>query len=101
VRLYHRAATGAYSGRVLSPSSYRRPLRQSGELLKKSVTGYLARITGLSTGGREQECLFQLFQRQPVHITAGYFEQTIRGYGGVNLIVVDEAARVDDGLSRG
>jgi len=98
VRLYHRAAPvrilAGFSRLLVSPS-----LRKSGELLK-IVTGYLARLPDWSTGGREQDVF-------PVYPTAaGAYqlpgtEQTIRGYGGVNLIVVDELRGSTDALITG
>jgi hypothetical protein len=78
---------------LVSPS-----LRQSGELLK-IVTGYLARLPDVSRV-EENKMSFQLSNGSRCISLPGT-EQTIRGYGGVNLIVVDEAARVDDALITG
>lgn len=78
---------------LVSPS-----LRQSGELLR-IVNGYLARLPDV-TRVEENKTSIQLSNESRCISLPGT-EQTIRGFSGVNLIVVDEAARVDDALITG
>ena len=78
---------------LVSPS-----LRQSGELLR-IVNGYLVQLPGV-TRVEENKTSIQLSNGSRCVSLPGT-EQTIRGYGGTNLIVLDEAARVDDALITG
>jgi hypothetical protein len=76
---------------VLSPS-----LRQSSELFKKIMNHYhdLGRPGGATI---ESALTLQLSNRSRIISLPGT-EKTIRGYSGVSLLLVDEAAGVDDEL---
>jgi hypothetical protein len=76
---------------VLSPS-----LRQSGELFKKIVNFY--KDLGKPIPSETETALtLQLVNKSRVVSLPGK-EQTVRGYSGVSLLVIDEAAQVDDDL---
>ncbi len=78
---------------LLSPS-----LRQSGEIFRKVLDGYLA--LGRPVAARRQTTLqLELAHGARVVCLPGR-EDTIRSYGGVTLLVIDEAARVPDDLYR-
>jgi hypothetical protein len=76
---------------VLSPS-----LRQSSELFKKIIGHYhdLGRPGGATI---ESALTLQLANRSRIVSLPGT-EKTIRGYSGVELLLIDEAARVDPEL---
>lgn len=76
---------------VLSPS-----LRQSGELFKKVMLFYkdLGRPVASET---ETALTLQLSNRSRIVSLPGK-EQTVRGFSGASLLIIDEAARVDDEL---
>ena len=76
---------------VLSPS-----LRQSGELFKK-VMGFYKDLGKPIESEIEQALTLQLANKSRIVSLPGK-EQTIRGFSGVSLLIVDEAARVDDAL---
>ena len=83
---------------LLSPS-----LRQSGELFKKVLEHYHA--LDLSAPGvvpvRSESALRLELENGSRIIALPGTEETIRGYSGVRLLVVDEASRVDDALYYG
>ena len=77
---------------MLSPS-----LRQSGELFRKVAAVY--RRTAAQGVPSKQESTLKLELANGsrlVALPAG--EETIRGFSGVDLLIIDEAARVDDEL---
>lgn len=76
---------------VLSPS-----LRQSGELFKKVMNFYKNRGKPVASES-ETALTLQLHNRSRIVSLPGK-EQTVRGFSGVSLLIVDEAARVDDEL---
>jgi hypothetical protein len=78
---------------LLSPS-----LRQSVELFRKVLEGYRAVGRPLAAVGDSQTRL-ELTNKSRVLSLPGK-EGTIRSFGGVNLLVIDEAARVPDDLYR-
>ncbi len=78
---------------LLSPSE-----RQSGELQTK-VFGYYDDLGAPVPGRKRTELQLHLVNRSRI-IALPESERTIRGYSGARLLVVDEAARVDDGLYR-
>lgn len=73
-------------------------LRQSGELFKK-VTWFLGRIPGLPKPVQESALTLELPNGSRI-VSLPCSEGTVRGYSGVSLLVVDEAAQVDDDLYR-
>jgi len=76
---------------VLSPS-----LRQSGELFKKVIHFY--KELGRPIASDVESALnLQLVNDSRIVSLPGK-EQTIRGYSGASLLIIDEAARVDDEL---
>ena len=76
---------------ILSPSS-----RQSGELFKKIMFFY--RDLGKPIASEiEQAITLQLHNRSRIVALPGK-EQTVRGFSGVSLMVIDEAAQVPDDL---
>jgi hypothetical protein len=76
---------------VLSPS-----LRQSGELFKKIIAFY--KDLGKPIASETETALsLQLFNNSRIVSLPGK-EQTVRGFSGVSLLIVDEAARVDEEL---
>jgi len=88
----HRAVYRANSLILLvSPS-----LRQSSELFKK-VTTLLRGVEPAPARVEDNRLSLELANGSRVVSLPGT-EQTIRGYSGASLIVVDEAARVDDSL---
>jgi hypothetical protein len=76
---------------LLSPT-----LRQSGELFRKvlDVFGSLGRPLGVMA---ESAHKLELVNGSRIVSLPGT-EGTIRGYSGVNLLIIDEASRVDDAL---
>ena len=78
---------------LLSPS-----LRQSGELFRK-VLGYF-RALGKPLRVEAESALRIEFANGSRIVSLPGDEATIRGFSGVNLLVIDEAARVDDSLYR-
>jgi hypothetical protein len=82
------------SGRLillLSPS-----LRQSQELFKKVQDAYL-KLTNPTPLQAESALRYEFTNGSRIIALPGT-EPTIRGYSGVDLLVIDEAARVDDEL---
>ncbi len=79
---------------LLSPS-----LRQSSELIRKVYDFYraLGRASGYLPSERETVLTLELANGSRIVSLPGK-EQTIRGYSGVRLLIVDEAARVPDDL---
>jgi hypothetical protein len=76
---------------LISPS-----LRQSGELFKK-VLAELDKIPDLPTR-TENNRLSLAFETKSRIVSLPSSEGTVRGYSGVDLIIEDEASRVDDAL---
>jgi len=76
---------------LLSPS-----LRQSGELFRK-VTAFYRQIEKAAPVEAESALRLELENGSRVVSLPGK-EQTVRGFSGVTLLVVDEAARVPDAL---
>jgi len=76
---------------LLSPS-----LRQSQELFLKVVEAY--RAAGFPHGLRALSALRMEFDQGSRIVALPGTEKTVRGYSGVDVLVVDEAARVDDEL---
>ena len=76
---------------LLSPS-----LRQSSELFRKALDAYHA-IGGSSPSDVENKLTLELTNGSRIISLPGK-EETIRGYSGVDLLIVDEASRVLDGL---
>ena len=76
---------------VLSPS-----LRQSGELFKK-VMGFYKDVGRPIASETETALTLQLHNKSRIVSLPGK-EQTVRGFSGVSLLIVDEAARVADEL---
>jgi hypothetical protein len=76
---------------VLSPS-----LRQSGELFKKIINFYKDR--GKPVPSQTETALtLQLVNKSRIVSLPGK-EQTVRGFSGVSLLIIDEAAQVADDL---
>jgi hypothetical protein len=78
---------------LLSPS-----LRQSGEIYRKVLDGYHALGQPLPAV-HETHAGLELANSARILCLPGR-EQTIRSFGGVNLLVLDEAARIPDALYR-
>src|SRR5205823_10174033 len=78
---------------LLSPS-----LRQSGEIFRKVVHAWHALGRPLAAG-RVNQSRLELANGARVVCLPGR-EETIRSFGGVNLLVLDEAARIHDELYR-
>jgi len=76
---------------LLSPS-----LRQSGELFRKVVSFY-RRLAEPVPAEAESALRLELANHSRIVSLPGK-EETVRGYSGVDLLVVDEAARVADSL---
>jgi hypothetical protein len=76
---------------VLSPS-----LRQSGELFKK-IMGFYKDLGKPIASETETALTLQLHNKSRIVSLPGK-EQTVRGFSGVSLLIVDEAARVADAL---
>ncbi len=76
---------------LLSPS-----LRQSQELFKKVLSYYRAMDKPVPT--RNESALQLELENGSRIIALPGSEETIRGYSGVRLLIVDEASRVDDAL---
>ena len=78
---------------LLSPSQ-----RQSGELFRRVTDAYQA--IGKPVPVKAESALRVEFENGSRVISLPSGEQTVRGFSGVNLLVIDEAARVDDNLYR-
>lgn len=78
---------------LISPS-----LRQSGELFKK-VQGFLAKVDSKPKLSEDNRLSFTLSTGSRVVSLPGD-ERTTRGFSGVDLIIEDEASRVDEDLYR-
>lgn len=76
---------------LLSPSQ-----RQSGELFR-SVVGFHARLAGAPPLSSETALRAELSNGSRIIALPGT-EKTVRGYAGADLVVIDEAARVEDNL---
>lgn len=76
---------------VLSPS-----LRQSGELFKK-ITGFYRDLGKPVPSDVETALTLQLRNKSRIVSLPGK-EQTVRGFSGVSLLIIDEAAQVADDL---
>lgn len=76
---------------LLSPS-----LRQSGELFRK-VMGFYSQFAREAPSEAESALRLDLKNGSRIVSLPGK-EETIRGYSGVNLLILDEAARVPDDL---
>ncbi len=76
---------------LLSPS-----LRQSGELFRKCLDVY--RILGRPVPAESESALTLTLENGSRIVSLPGKEGTIRGFSGVRLLVVDEAARVPDDL---
>ena len=77
---------------LLSPS-----MRQSGELFRKCLDVYHA-SGGLAPATAESALRLELENGSRIVSLPGRDEGTIRGFSGVALLIVDEAARVPDAL---
>jgi len=77
---------------LLSPS-----LRQSGELFQKVAAFYRSLAAAAVTAEHQSALRLELVNGSRIISLPGK-EETIRGYSGVRLLVVDEAARVPDEL---
>ncbi len=77
---------------LLSPS-----LRQSQELFRKVKTAY-ASLTSCACKTTEESALRLEFENGSRIVCLPGKEETIRGFSGVALLVVDEASRVSDAL---
>lgn len=76
---------------VLSPS-----LRQSGELFRK-IKGYYKDLEKPIPSDIETALALRLANKSRIVSLPGK-EQTVRGFSGVSLLIIDEAARVSDDL---
>ena len=76
---------------LLSPS-----LRQSGELFRSVVAIY--RRLGKPLATRRESALQMELENGSRVVSLPDSEATIRGFSGVNMLVIDEAARVSDAL---
>lgn len=76
---------------LLSPSQ-----RQSGELFRKVMGFY--RDLGRPVPAEQATALTLTLTNGSRVVSLPSTEETIRGYSGVNLLIVDEASRVDDAL---
>lgn len=74
---------------LLSPG-----LRQSQELFRKTLTAYHA-LDGVAPADAENKLTLELHNGSRIIALPGN-EETIRGYSGVRLLLIDEAARVSD-----
>jgi len=79
---------------LLSPSQ-----RQSGELHRKVSAFLAAQPAGTVQVARETALTLTLANNSRIVALPGS-EETVRGFSGVSLLVIDEAARVDDILYR-
>src|SRR5262249_29494890 len=73
-------------------------LRQSGELFRKVLEGYQA-VGRPVPAEADSQTQLELRNKSRIISLPGR-EGTIRSFGGVNLLVIDEAARVPDDLYR-
>ncbi len=76
---------------LLSPS-----LRQSGELFKKALTVY--RAVGRPVAPEAETRLTLELENGSRVVSLPGTEQTVRGFSGVRLLLIDEASRVADSL---
>jgi hypothetical protein len=74
-----------------------RSLRQSAELAKKVFDGYEATGRRVPPTAESKLCL-ELVNKSRIVALPGGDEGSIRGYGGVRALVIDEAARCPDAL---
>jgi hypothetical protein len=79
---------------LLSPT-----LRQSGELFRDKVMA-LWRALGRPVAASQETQLTMVLANGSRIVSLPGTEETIRGYSGVRLLVIDEAARVSDDLYR-
>lgn len=77
---------------IFSPS-----MRQSGEVFKKCLVLY--RSLGRPVVAEAENQLSLILENGSRIISLPGSEGTIRGYSGVDLVIIDEAARVKDGLN--
>lgn len=77
---------------LLSPS-----LRQSQELFLKVKQAYGA-LSGETVNAREESALRMQFSNDARIVALPGKEATIRGFSGVDLLIIDEASRVSDEL---
>ena len=87
--VYHRSSLVL----LMSPS-----LRQSSELFKKVAAFY--RLIGENVPATAESALRLELENGSRIVSLPGREQTVRGYSGVSLLIVDEAARVEDDLYR-
>jgi len=78
---------------VVSPSA-----RQSGEFVRKAA-GFLRRLGLRAKGDGDNEISLELPNGSRI-VGLPESERTVRGFSAVSLLLVDEAARVDDELYR-
>ena len=78
---------------LLSPS-----LRQSQELFRKVKDAYSALAASAVTAREESSLRMEFSNGSRIVALPGSKEATVRGFSGVSLLVVDEAARVSDEL---
>jgi hypothetical protein len=76
---------------VLSPSQ-----RQSMETYRK-IRDFYNTLTGVPDVAQESSLKLELANNSRVQVLPGK-ESTVRGFSGVDLLIVDEAARVEDSL---
>jgi hypothetical protein len=79
---------------VVSPSS-----RQSGEFLRKAA-GFLRKLKIKPKGDGDNEISLQLPNGSRIVGLPG-MEGTVRGFSAVSLLLIDEAARVEDAMYKG
>ncbi len=79
---------------ILAPT-----LRQSQELYGK-IQGFYRELGKPVAAKTEQRLGLELVNKSRIVVLPGT-EKTIRGYSGVDLLIVDEASRVEDGLYYG
>lgn len=76
---------------VLAPSQ-----RQSGETYRKVRHAY-GQLAGAPEATQESSLKLELANGSRIQVLPGK-EQNVRGFSGVSLLIIDEAARVDDSL---
>jgi Terminase large subunit, T4likevirus-type, N-terminal len=79
---------------IVSPSQ-----RQSGEIFR-TVIGFYHKLTGAPELAAESALRAEFKNGSRIVALPGN-EKTIRGYSGANLIILDEASRIEDGLVGG
>jgi hypothetical protein len=90
--LHQALHTAAAQVLLLSPS-----LRQSQELFRKVKDAYNA-LAASAVTAREESSLRMEFSNGARIVALPGKEETIRGFSGVSLLIVDEASRVSDAL---